>query len=352
MRILFFSKYNAKGPSSRYRIFQYLNLYKKNGFDYKLNYLLGDWYFTNLPKWKIIHRIIFSYLYRFFFLFTIKKNDIVYIEYELFPFFPSLFEKSLSFFNIKYIVDYDDAVFHTYNLSSNYFVKKLLNNKIDNVIKYANTVITGSPYLTNYAEKLNKNVIEIPTSLDLKIYNCSDNIKKNTKFTIGWIGSKSTSVNILSLIDVFKRLTNVINFQINLIGFDNTLKHHFKNIDVNFIDWNAENEVIEIKKFDVGIMPLNNNLWNKGKCGFKLIQYMACSLPTISTPLDANLKINRGGENIFANSDDEWYNAIINVSINKFIFENVGKNNHSIFKKYYSSQANLKFYLAIFNSLY
>jgi glycosyltransferase involved in cell wall biosynthesis len=338
MKILFFTKYSECGPSSRYRVFKYIPFYESLGIKCGVSVLLSDWYFDPSNNFLKYIKILGSYFRRFFIIMSSWKYDIIYIEYELFPYLPSVVEKLFKFLKVKYIVEYDDAVFHNYNSS----------RKIDNVIKNATYVITGSPYLTDYVLRLNSNVIEIPTSLNLSSYSTITNNFHNDIFTIGWIGSKSTSVNVVNLVSVFWELKELIPYRINLIGFDKSLYHYFEGLNVNFIEWNSATEINEIMKFDVGIMPLEINQFNKGKCGFKLIQYMACGKPTISTPLEANLKVNRGGENLFAIDNEAWLNSFLKIYYNDSFYKEVGRNNYHTFKSYYTIEQNYKYYYRVF----
>jgi glycosyltransferase involved in cell wall biosynthesis len=98
-------------------------------------------------------------------------------------------------------------------------------------------------------------------------------------------------------------------------------------------------------------MPLEDNPFNRGKCGFKLVQYMACGLPTISTPLDANIKINRDNMNLFASTNDEWYDKILYIYNNRDIFVKIGKKNREIAREYYSIQSNYQEYIELINRL-
>jgi len=350
MNILFFTKYNKRGPSSRYRNYQYLHLYEKEGIKVKVKPLFKSNFFSGYITIKTLYTLYY-YVRRFFQLFQVFKYDLIYIEYELFPYFPPIFEKLFKFLNVKYIVDYDDAIFHNYNKSSNFLIKFFLSNKIDSVIKNATFVISGSPYLTNYVSKLNPNYIEIPTSVSKANYILKTKKKENTIFTIGWIGSRTTSVNLIKLIPAFEALSKKIDFQLNLIGFDKKEFNLFKNLNVNFINWDAQTEIEEINKFDVGIMPLENKDFNHGKCGFKLVQYMACSLPTISSPLEANIKININKKNLHAVSTEDWICAFEKVHDNRAYFITVGQENYSDFEKYYSTESNSTSYITIFNKV-
>ena len=137
----------------------------------------------------------------------------------------------------------------------------------------------------------------------------------------------------------------------NLIGFDKNILSKLANLNVNFINWDAETEIKEINKFDVGIMPLENTPFNQGKCGFKLVQYMACSLPTISSPLEANIKINRNKKNLHAVSTEDWISAFEKVHDNRAYFIKVGQENYSDFEKYYTIESNSDSYIMIFNKV-
>lgn len=350
MKILFFTKYNELGPSSRYRVYQYLGSYKNAGIEVVVAPLFGSNFFT---KNKIIKIgvTLYYYLRRAFQLLKVYKYDLVYIEYELFPYFPSIFEKLFRVLNVKYIADYDDAIFHNYNTSNNFFIKLFLSNKIDDVMKNANYVVSGSPYLTSYISRFNTNFIEIPTSIPKEVYVQKTNKEINSVFTIGWIGSSATSFNVLRLIPAFEELSKKLKFQLNLIGFDANEYEKFAHLNVNFINWDSKTEIEEIHKFDIGIMPLDNTPFNQGKCGFKLVQYMGCSLPTISSPLEANVKINRSGKNLHAITKEDWVSAFEKVYQNQAYYREVGKENYNDFEKYYTVECNSKTYIEIFKEV-
>ncbi len=209
--------------------------------------------------------------------------------------------------------------------------------------------VPKSEHISRFSSK----IVEIPTSIKFKEYSSVKTThKEQDNFVIGWVGSKSTSKNLLSLIDVFldfkKCYPNVL---FRFIGFDITLQPMFNKLDVEFISWSSENELKTISTFTVGIMPLENNYFNNGKCGFKLIQYMGVGIPTISTPLVANIKINRSGKNLFANSKQEWFAAFEYVYFNRDYFKSVGIENQSSVEKYYSVEANQHQYINLMKSL-
>jgi glycosyltransferase involved in cell wall biosynthesis len=350
MKLLFFPRYNKKGASSRYRIYQYLPFFK--GFNIHTYPFFNNNYSPNY-NYKSLMGILFlisCYSKRFYNMFKLlNKHNICLVQYEFTPYLPfNIFWFRI--FNIKYIVDLDDAVFHQYDQSNNMIIRNILKNKISTVIKNADYVITGSPYLTKYAFKYNKNVLEIPTSINIDNYKWF-NKDKSDKFIIGWIGSKTTSNNLITLIPVFESLQKQeFNFELRFIGFDEELYTKFKHLPLKQIKWEPNTEVIEISKFDVGIMPLNDNLFNKGKCAFKLIQYMACGIPTISTPLEANIKVNRSGNNLFSKNNTEWEENFKYCYDNLNILRKSGIQNRSIVEKHYTVQVNYNKYINVFES--
>jgi glycosyltransferase involved in cell wall biosynthesis len=331
-------------------VFQYLDYFKQD-YCCEVFPLFTDDYIYNLygGKKKSLLQICKCYLKRIWQILTeIKKNDILFIEYELLPYLPAVFEKHLNLLGIKYIVDYDDAIFHNYD---NKFVKLFLRNKIRKVIAYSQQVITGSPYLTKFAQKYGLNVIEIPTSIDTEKYDLKYNDKKDeTNFTVGWIGTPSTSGNLLliknALLFFIEKHPEV---NVKFIGMSEAIA---ESLGFPSIAWDAQTEIDVISSFDVGIMPLENNSFNRGKCGFKLIQYMACAKPTISTPLEANIKINRNKKNLHANGEKEWVEALENIYDNRNYFVGVGNENRKIVEKYYSIAENSVKYKLIFQRLF
>jgi glycosyltransferase involved in cell wall biosynthesis len=342
-RIIFFTKYTYAGASSRYRVYQYLPYFVNRDFDVLVKPFFSDDYLTSKYQGNRVSKLYLfkRYLNRIRDVFAISGSDLIYVEYELLPFFFPLLERWLKFKKINYVVDYDDAIFHNYDSHPNSFVKWLFRNKIPRVIENAQKVITGSQYLTQFALKYNKNLVEIPTSIDFVKYEPNTSRSKSDIFTIGWIGTPSSSKNVLSILSPLKKFLATYPSRLLLIGFDYTLSDYVNYEQIELITWSEFKEVTLIKSFDLGIMPLDRTPFNQGKCGFKLIQYMACGLPTISTPLIANVNIDRGNGNLFASTNEEWFNALKEIYLNyEYFISEVGKKNMDTVKKHYSVQAN------------
>lgn len=308
MKVLLLSRYGDLGASSRVRLYQYIPCLKEEGIDVTIAPLFNNDYIKSLYErnTKKLSIVFYSYFRRLFDLIKIKKYDLLWIEKELFPMLPPWAEEIISILKIPYIVDYDDAIFHNYDLNKNCIIRNLLKNKIDKVMKNAAVVIVGNDYLAERSQKAGARRIEyLPSVIDLNRYKLKESRKSNNEiFKIGWIGSPATSKYLYLVQDAFKEISINIRFRLILIGSN---KINLSDLPIEIKPWKEETEVEDIKEFDVGIMPLIDEPWERGKCGYKLIQYMACGIPVIGSPVGINNKIIIDGVNGFkANTINEW----------------------------------------------
>ncbi len=311
MRVIFFTKYTRKGASSRLRTYQYLEYFEKQNISCVVSPFFDSEYLGELylhgshNKWKAFQ----SFARRFFVLFTVFRYDKVVIEKELFPYFPAWPERLLSFIGVKYIADYDDAIWHNYDISKSFLIRSLLAKKIDIVMRKASAVIAGNDYIQQKAiDSGAKKVVLIPTVIDVEKY-----IQKSTfsakNLIVGWIGSPITAKYLEFLKPVFQELYDTHRIRLNLVGAREGME---LGIHERIVEWTERTEVASIRDFDIGIMPLEDSIWERGKCGYKLIQYMGCGLPVIGTPIGVNRSIIHHGENGFlATTAEEWRNAFL-----------------------------------------
>lgn len=351
MNLLILSKYTSMGASSRLRTHQYIPYLEENGIKIEVNSLFDDKYLTSFYKKEKISKIHLLKLFfkRICILLTLKKYDLIWIEKEILPYFPSIFEFLLNKFNIKYVVDYDDAIFHNYDQSKNKIIRYFLSNKISKVMKYSERVFVGNQYLYEYAERSNSNMIKlIPTVVDIDKYKIKQSYKTNV-INIGWIGTPYTQKYLIELKDVFIKLQKEFDIKVSIIGGNTIISDIFRNINHEIIPWSEETEANLISKFDIGIMPLPNAPFEKGKCGYKLIQYMATGIPVIATPVGVNVDIiNKSNSGFLSDSFEEWYNNIKTLILNENIRMELGRNGRSSVEKNYSLQVYQKKIFEIF----
>ena len=324
MKILLLSRYSSLGSSSRIRNYQYLPYLNAKSFSVTVAPLLDDDYLKALYARRRIDwwHIFRSYCKRLSHLLSIHSYDLMWIEKELFPFIPAWAEVFLSHLCIPYVVEYDDAVFHRYDMNANKLVRVFLRNKIDIVMRRSAMVIVGNEYLAERARVAGATRIEyLPSVIDLERYTLKSQ-RRNSIFTVGWIGAPVTAQYLhlvrSALAEVFQggkgRLVLVGSGQIELEG-----------VPIEIRPWSEKTEIEDLLSFDVGIMPLPDEPWERGKCGYKLIQYMACGKPVVASPVGINRQIVEENVNGFlATTKDNWVNALISLRDDQILRERMG----------------------------
>lgn len=310
MKVLYLTKYSRNGASSRLRSYQYFPFLETKGVSITVRPFFDEDYLTNLYSGRRTKKRILLdfYMQRFFVLFSVYKYDKIVIEKELFPYFFSWFEKILWLLQVRYIVDYDDAIFHNYDLSTNKLILFLLKNKIDNVMKYSGCVVAGNSYLVERAKDSGANkIVMIPTVIDVATYK-EQNKTANSKVIIGWIGSPSTFKYVKKYSFVFYKILQNKNVELHIVGATEDLGF---DANVKYLKWTEESEVALISSFDIGIMPLENTPWELGKCAYKLIQYMGCGLPVVASAVGMNkVVIDEGINGFLVRAEEEWMDKL------------------------------------------
>lgn len=262
----------------------------------------------------------------------------VWMQYELLPWMPTCVEKILLCNSTKLVIDYDDAVFNRYDQHRSFVVRWLLGKKIDQLMHLADIVIAGNEYLAAHAQQAGAKQVEIiPSVVDTTRYQVRAEAKSNAKeIRIGWIGSPTTVKYLSSIENVIKTISND---QTNFIIIGANLPTEFEGYSVESWPWSLETEVELIQKLDIGIMPLMDDAFERGKCGYKLIQYMACGLPVVASPVGINQKIIKHGENGFlASKEDEWIEAITLLIENPKLRKEMGLKGREIAEQEYAVQ--------------
>lgn len=346
MKILFLTKYDNLAASSRLRAYQYKDWMDSSRYEVDVKPLLSNRYLEK--KFNNIRVGIFYLSYLFFrrvvTLFKIIKYDVIIIHLELFPFVPPVFEWLLFKVNKKIYFDYDDAIYHSYDMSDNFLIKTFLSSKINYLMNNADGVIAGNKYTKKYA--LNSgatNILELATVVDIDTYkNEHSPFKADKNFIIGWIGSPSTSTYLEIIKEPLARLGKIVPITLYLVGANKLLNLSIDHIQVISVDWSEENEKKALNEFDVGIMPLYDRPWDKGKCAFKLIQYMASFLPVVSSNVGMNAEIiNERANGFLASNSDEWFDALYKIYNNSDLREVMGINGRKLVESEFTIQSKL-----------
>lgn len=312
-KILVLCKYSRMGASSRLRSLQYLPHLEADGFDVTVSSLFDDAYLKSIYKREGRSALAIARLYvkRLLALLSCHKYDLIWIEYEVFPYLPAAAERLLRLLRKPYIVDYDDAIFHNYDLSSNPLIRRLLGRKIDTVMRHSACVIAGNAYLAERAKAAGAPRVElVPTVVDHQRYT-PRNSTDNQRPVIGWIGSPSTQKYVVGIRDALDKACKAHDARLMLVGASPQVVSELPGLDVEVVPWSEDREAELIRKMDIGIMPLPDGPWEKGKCGYKLIQYKACSVPVIASPVGVNVDLVNGSQSgLLAGSTADWESAL------------------------------------------
>jgi glycosyltransferase involved in cell wall biosynthesis len=313
MRLLALTRYDRLGSSSRVRFYQYFQYLRNREIEIACHSLLNDEYVRRLYQGQRLQwgSIVVGYLRRLGFLARSKEFDLLWIEKELFPWLPALAERLLSVARFPWIVDYDDAIFHRYDIFPNSLVRLTLGHKIDAVMRHANLVIVGNDYLAARATHAGAKRVEIvPSAVDLDRFPASrlQDPADGRPFTIGWIGSPVTAPYLSLVREPLEKICRQGNVKVVLIGAG--AADPLPGMPKDTFEWREEREVELLTALDVGIMPLPDNPFERGKCGYKLVQYMAAGLPVIASPVGVNCKIvDHGRTGLLASSSQDWIDA-------------------------------------------
>lgn len=352
MKILLFSKYSRIGASSRLRILQFIPYLEANGFKCTVKSLLDDEYLNSLytHSRRAPLAIASLYLKRLIMLFDFFRYDLIWVEKEIFPYLPAFAEKLLRLFGKAYVVDYDDAIFHNYDLSDNLVVRKFMGRKIDAVMRSSACVIAGNSYLAERARTAAAPRVEIiPTVVDHTRYRPRQD-SSSKGLVIGWIGSPSTQKFVLGIREALTKACQVHNARLMLVGASPQIVTEFPGVQVDVVAWSEGSEAEQIRQMDIGIMPLPDGPWEKGKCGYKLIQYMACAVPVIASPVGVNVRIVSGSHSgLLADSLAEWERTLLQLLKSPEQRSALGVAGRKAVEETYSLQVQAPILLQIFN---
>jgi len=234
-----------------------------------------------------------------------KQYDLVYILREAALLGPPVFERLIAQSGVPVVFDFDDAIFVSYRSPSNGYLSYLkFASKTKTICRIASHVMVGNPYLADYARQVNDRVTVIPTTIDTEKYRVPERREKTGPPVIGWTGSYSTVQHLDTMRGALKKLAERESFRLRVIG---TPSYECAPVDVEAMPWRAETELEDLSEIDIGMMPLPDDRWSKGKCGLKALQFMALGIPTICSPVGVNTDIIQDDQNGFiAGTEDEW----------------------------------------------
>lgn len=350
MRIHFLVPYpRDQAPSQHLKFEQYYERFEKEGFDIIHDAFYNVALYRALAQGRYFTRFILFFLAcikRFGSLWTAWRSDLVYLCLEVFPVGPPFFEWVIArVFRRPMVYDIDDLIYLK-KPGSRDFLPSIINRKlkINSIMQMSRHVIVCTPYLEEEANQLNQNVTRISSTIDTVKY--KPRVSYNTsRVTVGWSGSFSTSPYLHLLDDVLRIIQRRYGVAIRIIG-----DAHFSipGVEVKALPWKLETEVEDLLALDIGIYPLPHEEWVLGKSGLKALQYMGLGIPTVLTPVGANLEIVEDGRNgFFANTEEEWVSMLSKLIENQSLRERVGMAGRQTVVERYSVERTWPSYLKV-----
>jgi glycosyltransferase involved in cell wall biosynthesis len=309
VRVLFLNKYTAGGPSSRYRVLQFLPFLDARGIDYTVHALHDDGYLAARYSGAKTSPLYLARrtLSRVSVLTTAPKYDLVFIQKEMFPHVIDLPEWLLARAGVRYVVDLDDAIQLMYRGG-------VIQLKIPRVLAHASLVLAGNRYLEAYARQYNERVVFFPTVVDTDRFypRIPRDSAEPEPVTIGWMGTPETVKYLEAITPALDQAARQAAMSLLVVGAKAPAT---RGLPASSRSWSEAAEAEDLRAMDIGVMPLADDEWSKGKCALKLIQYMSAGVASVTSPAGSAPEFVRDGENAwFANNSSDWCDRVLELA--------------------------------------
>jgi glycosyltransferase involved in cell wall biosynthesis len=310
LRVLLLARYGRLGASTRVRSLQYLPALAAEDVQVDVAPLLPDAAVARLYAGARhgLGTALAAYGARLLCLLRARSYDVLWVEKELFPWLPAWADLGCLSGRAGLVLDYDDAVFHRYDAHSCAWVRRVLGRKIDALMRVADAVIVGNDYLGERARRAGARRVEkLPTVVDTERYGPAE--KPAGPYTLGWIGTPKTARYLDQIAAPLAEVALESSGRVTLIGAGPEALAGVSGVERR--PWSEASEVAELLRADVGVMPLPDEPFERGKCGYKLVQFLACGKPVVASPVGVNAELVVPGENGFlARTSAEWRAAL------------------------------------------
>lgn len=345
MKVLFLVPYPLQGASNRFRVNQFLPLFERAGIRCRVRPFYSE------RLWRILYspgrmgrKLLFGAFCaanRLLDLPRALRCDLVFIHREAFPVGPSWFERLLGLLGRPYIYDFDDAVFLPNVTESNRLFGRLkMAGKVASIVRGSRITLAGNAYLADFARRSGaRDIRVIPTAVDTERFRPSDRGDRDWPVVIGWIGSQTTIRFLEELRSVILRILERHGDRVEFRVVGGTLPGKLPT-GVSCRAWSLESEVEELQAFDIGVMPMPDDEWTRGKCAFKAIEYLAVGAPAVCSPVGMNLEVVEPGVNGFlARDEEQWSEALERLIADPALRREMGRRGREKVEKHYGVNA-------------
>jgi glycosyltransferase involved in cell wall biosynthesis len=350
MRVIAFTKYDRESATTRQRFLQYAPHLEAAGISFEYRPLLEQGYVRSLTTGEGWSKaaVARSYLRRLGELARGPGADLLWVSTEFFPYLPSAFERLALRAGVPVVVDWDDANFVKYNEAGSRLVRALLAGKLERLLAGSAAATCGTQYLRDYAGQYCPLSVTVPTVVDIDIYRPAP--RGRDGLVIGWIGSPSTWPNVRQVLPVLRELCASGEVRFRAVGAGvEAERDRFEGLEL--VAWSEENEVAEVQGFDIGIIPLIDGPFERGKCAYKLIQYMGCGVAAVASPVGVNADVLTPGCGLLATTAEEWREALSRLVGDAALRRRMGAAGRKRAVAHYSLQAHAPRLVELFREL-
>lgn len=344
-RVLALSPQPIEGAGCRFRIAHYIPYLNAHGFDVELSPLYDKAFFSQVHKpghipEKAVNFTEFA-LRRLWSLQKLNEFDVVFLYREIFPVGPAWVEHFMTRPGRPPVVfDFDDAIFLPSVSKANRVIEALkFPGKVADIIRNSTEVVAGNDYLGAYARQFNPSVTVIPTTVDTTAFTPAANKPRDPRgLVLGWIGSPTTAEYLNPFVRVLQRLKSTGHqFVMRISGSSEPVE--IDGVTVDNLPWALDKEIDLFRTCDIGVYPLPDDEWSKGKCGFKAIEFMSCGVPVVAARVGVNREIITDGvDGFLASTDDEWFEKLTRLMTDPELRARLGAAGRRTIEERYSLQ--------------
>ena len=356
LNVLALSPIPEAGAGCRFRVSQYIPYLRDAGFNVTVSSFYSPEYFSFVYRPGNYVRKMAGFasltLRRIEELFTLKDYDLVFLYREAIPAGPPFIERWIARQGVPIVYDFDDAIFLPAVSEANKAVSFLKNpERVAKVLKISDQVTVGNEFLASYARQYNSHVTVIPTAVDTNRFRPRDDAPdaRGRRLVVGWIGSPTTFQYLESIKDVLAEVSAKHPFTLKVSGAGRAV--NFPGVDVQVVPWSLADEVSLFNTCDLGVYPLTDDDWSRGKCGFKAIQCMACGVPVVAAAVGVNREIiTHGVDSMLASTRQDWIDHLGTLLTNPELRRSMAVAGRRTIEERYSLRVTAPQLAAVFNA--